>query len=349
MELLSNKIRNYQYAPGIATYGIDGAEGQKGANGNSIFYTDYNFTTNHDDLIEIVEKIRNNKLLLKNKNDNLSRNYIEGDYILTSQAELYKIIDYDEYNNNYSLTKSTKESLDYSLFFQYIGEINFKNSDTSNFEWTDNGRIYLKDFSQIVVTNNDSFLNDSSLTGNSIFNIIYNNASSTTTDFLSLITQYEDSGNHELKFYFDTNDKSFHIESEDPIILNSKVISINSDNSIEETFDNYSPISVSEKSSDTITGFYNLCKNLNYNIENSILYINYPEDSYISSIFPSNYYCIVYSINENDNILTKYIFKVDHDINSTQDSINISNIISSENSIINISILKNIEVIISKK
>ena len=43
-EILSQKFNNYDYAPGIATYGIDGKTGDTGYDGNIIYYTDYDIT-----------------------------------------------------------------------------------------------------------------------------------------------------------------------------------------------------------------------------------------------------------------------------------------------------------------
>jgi len=61
-QLISQKFNNYNYAPGIATYGIDGKTGKSGEDGNNIYFTDYiiDDVEGADDLIELVSKILNN-------------------------------------------------------------------------------------------------------------------------------------------------------------------------------------------------------------------------------------------------------------------------------------------------
>jgi hypothetical protein len=44
--MISKKIYNNEYAPGIATYGINGKQGESGENGNSIFYTSFDIYNN---------------------------------------------------------------------------------------------------------------------------------------------------------------------------------------------------------------------------------------------------------------------------------------------------------------
>jgi hypothetical protein len=47
-KLVSEAINNYNYAPGIATYGAQGIKGSQGEDGNCIFFTTYNIAGNED-------------------------------------------------------------------------------------------------------------------------------------------------------------------------------------------------------------------------------------------------------------------------------------------------------------
>ena len=61
--MISKKIYNDEYAPGIATYGINGKTGDQGANGNSIFYTSFDIYNNTGNSMEMfIQKIRNKML-----------------------------------------------------------------------------------------------------------------------------------------------------------------------------------------------------------------------------------------------------------------------------------------------
>ena len=63
-QILSQKYNNYDYAPGIATYGIDGKTGQTGEDGNNIYFTDYDIINSTSDLNEMLSKIMSNILPL---------------------------------------------------------------------------------------------------------------------------------------------------------------------------------------------------------------------------------------------------------------------------------------------
>ena len=46
--LISQKFNNYNYAPGIATYGVDGKTGITGNDGNNIYFTDCDLINDTD-------------------------------------------------------------------------------------------------------------------------------------------------------------------------------------------------------------------------------------------------------------------------------------------------------------
>lgn len=301
METLSTKIRNYQYAPGIATYGVDGNTGLEGQKGTSIFFTNYNFTTEHNDLLQLIEKIRSSKSLIKNNNTTLDREYIEGDYILNNLADLYKIIDFENYASNYLLVSNDKNSIAYNLFFKYIGNLKFKNSDDAAFGISDNNRVYSKGNSLVLSTDSSDNLEDNDF----IFNIINNNENNNNEiNFISLITKYQENNNDELQFYFDTKENSFHIKSASPIILDSSYIQVLSSNDDNDLLDNYSPVSTKTSSINTVTGLYNICSKIKYNCINSTIQFIF-DDDVATQIFSSlNSFYIKLMYNDNNTLKT---------------------------------------------
>jgi len=62
---ISQKYYNQEFAPGVATYGIDGKSGTSGKNGTSVFVCQYNITTN-DGLRDFGTAIRQNLVMQKN-------------------------------------------------------------------------------------------------------------------------------------------------------------------------------------------------------------------------------------------------------------------------------------------
>ena len=84
--------RKNSYAPGIATYGIDGKIGDTGIPGNSIFFTDYNIK-NPTDFKDLVNKITSRKVVLKTEDTVLNRQYINGDCFILRSGEIYRLKD----------------------------------------------------------------------------------------------------------------------------------------------------------------------------------------------------------------------------------------------------------------
>ena len=64
-------LRNYKYAPGIATYGAAGKEGLPGENGKGCFFCTYNLNA-PEELQVVNRKIQNNELLSEYKIEVLS-------------------------------------------------------------------------------------------------------------------------------------------------------------------------------------------------------------------------------------------------------------------------------------
>ena len=94
MTSFSQRYHNYQYAPGIATYGIDGKPGEQGLPGNSIFFTNY-CLSELARAKQFAQKIADNKLPLDSEDTVLERDYRTDDLFIDPKGEVYKIIDID--------------------------------------------------------------------------------------------------------------------------------------------------------------------------------------------------------------------------------------------------------------
>ena len=58
----SSRILNYQSAPGIATYGVDGARGKKGEPGTAFFFTSYDLSSPAEREL-FLQKVSDNRQL----------------------------------------------------------------------------------------------------------------------------------------------------------------------------------------------------------------------------------------------------------------------------------------------
>lgn len=76
------------YMPGVPSYGQEGSEGNTGEKGSSVYYTSY---TLPNDLILCNDKIASNKLLSNNLNEDAYNEYMEGDLVIDSIGNIYKI------------------------------------------------------------------------------------------------------------------------------------------------------------------------------------------------------------------------------------------------------------------
>ena len=90
--LISQKFNNYNYAPGIATYGIDGKTGITGNDGNNIYFTDCDLINDYDNknLNALVELLRGNYLPVKGSTTIITRPYKNDDLFFDQNGIIYK-------------------------------------------------------------------------------------------------------------------------------------------------------------------------------------------------------------------------------------------------------------------
>ena len=120
--LLSQKFNNYNYAPGIATYGADGKTGIAGYDGNNIYFTDCDLVNDVDNrnLNELAELLRGNYLPVKGSTTAISRSYKNDDLFFDQNGIIYKLKNIDELigtvNKDYTMNvTSVSRYLGYSV------------------------------------------------------------------------------------------------------------------------------------------------------------------------------------------------------------------------------------------
>lgn len=271
MQSVSKKYHNYEYAPGIATYGIDGRMGFDGDNGNCIFYTDYQLNDNTNEetsnLHLLMTAIAQNVMPLNEQSDALSRSYINGDVFLCNNGELYKLIDIDGLKTFIS-SGQTQASLD--DYFVFSGKIQPSQADSSFFETNTAGRLMFNvDYKGLDIfnfTSNDFKRQD--FASNDDSDYVLRILSDTTDNkgninFASFQNVYGVQENAALNFYFDTYLNAFHIQSTYPILIDTDLL-VNQEQALKTQFDEYSPVMTKDN---CITRFYSECDMLDYDYQ----------------------------------------------------------------------------------
>lgn len=254
--LLSQKFNNYNYAPGIATYGVDGKTGIAGNDGNNIYFTDCDLIndTDNKNLNDLAELLRGNYLPVKGSTTVITRSYKNDDLFFDQNGIIYKLKDI-----NSLLGSGTKDV--YGRYFGIAGKISI--ADYDGYFNKENNRLILNSsvfsgFDIITSPNLSTNIDD-----NAVVNIISNNIDE--NDNIELVKMQSidnvDIEDGNLDVYYKTTDNAYYLESNMPIVINSNV-KIN-DNANNIDYDNYSSILTSM---DPVTYFKHICDNLRYNI-----------------------------------------------------------------------------------
>ena len=312
--LISQKFNNYNYAPGIATYGADGKTGIAGYDGNNIYFTDCDLINDIDNrnLNDLAELLRGKYLPVKGSTTAISRSYKNDDLFFDQNGIIYKLKNIDELIG--TVNKDT-----YGKYFSIAGKISV--SDSSYFDNVD-GRIILNssNFGGFdVITSSDLSTN---IDSNAVVNIISSNIDENDNIELIKMQSIDDvdieDGN--LDIYYKTTDNAYYLDSNMPIVINSNVKINDSADNID--YDNYSSILTSN---DPITYFKHICDKLRYNVlydsdKNRYKLVIYQEDrgrDDLEYLVNRNetVYGKVYDI-ENDQVLLKLTNIIDGSIGS---------------------------------
>lgn len=259
MQILDQKEKNYYYAPGIATYGIDGRPGKAGEDGAGIFFTTYLFDTDQNDLKSILSAIVNSKSLVETTKElTLSRKYKDGDYIITKTGKLYQL-------NNFSLIDLSKfESSvllnddEYKNYFNLIGiidltpqqeierDVDGEKVKNVPFVINGNGRIT---FSNIDANNtisgldlSNTLLDDSGdNSSNAILRIINSENSDGKYEMITLSVRPNSVDANEessLNIFYDANNQFWNISSNYQIALDAPSVIVKQEDTAENSIYN---------------------------------------------------------------------------------------------------------------
>ena len=214
---------NNNYAPGIATYGIDGRTGIKGDNGTSVYFTSYNLeygSSNENEQNELLVKINQSKVLSKYVDKPNGRDYEVGDIIIDGGGYIYSLY---KMNGSFAL--------------KYVSVI--KNEDSSSFFKKVNDRVMINKEGLDVVSGsvNVDLIPDSDYP----FRVVSVDRNSVDGNYnlLSLVAySYMSDERKYLNIFYNKEDDSFHFETKSNIVLDTSSLMVKGTDS-KESFSDY--------------------------------------------------------------------------------------------------------------
>ena len=248
--IISEKYHNYDYAPGIPTYGIDGKDGKSGMNGISLFVCQHDIT-NDVGLKEFGKAILQNLDMSLGGAVKINRDYIEGDSFLFTNCEIWKIKDIVELKKIAAINQLTTDN--FSQYLERVGRINM--TTTTDGIITNGDRLLLDNTRyKGFVINNAGLSNSELLDIEAPFTIMSNDTDNDDNiQFIDLKSIFSNATDSELKIYYDTNTKAYHIYSDKPILFDCD---LKVSNTTSDEFDEYSAIITKENN---ITSFIAFC------------------------------------------------------------------------------------------
>lgn len=352
---VSQKYNNYNYAPGIATYGINGQEGEKGNNGSSIFFTSFNIYTNRQDAFKKFSAAIKSSQLPVNNGEFLERPYQNGDYFFDNQGNIYELYNLEGLINDYKNNSLSG----YGRYLKLCGKLTTTDSNTF-INTTKDGRVNINqnyNGLDIIIANNIVSYDENS---SYALRIISNTPDDNKISFITLSAINGQYINNNLEVYYDNALESYHIDSDLPIFINAE-FKIKPYNDTTQAYDNYSSIVTSEN---PITSFYNLVNLISFNIyyseidngklkkitvDNSKI-ISASQRKLWENIKDNMYIKIVYNINSDEGIdinsgTSIYMKKYKDEVDEFQTLPNFKEFVKNYDiNIISISLIRNIEV-----
>ena len=257
MKTVGNWV-NYDYAPGLPSYGLPGMQGNAGKNGNCIFYTGFNIYNGEQyDIKEFCNAIRYNRLPIPNyiNTSNLNRKFQIGDYFFDNRGNIFKlIIDPATYDFNLNIT-------DYSDVLELCGKIN-TDSDNALLSKIDNNRVNINnDYTgmDIIINNTNYTIDNENLYNIRVMSDTADNNGIINFQRFTAITP--DGINNNMDILYDSTIDAFKIKSNKPIILDGDITVRNTNKTlgIDPTVYGYSRVATSDNN---INNFYNICQQL---------------------------------------------------------------------------------------
>ena len=272
---ISQRFHNDTYAPGIATYGIQGKDGEQGTPGTSLFFSEYSLP---DEYLDFVRKITSRMLPVKNEQIQLKRKFVNGDQFVDPTGKVYLLMDINQLirdiNNGTNQTWS-KEKL------KYIGKFNS----------TDNSDIFSDTNNSGTLRAHKFIISDDSktATGSGLLTVSHiNKDTDNDINFINLESLYSGQHDMNLDIKFSKKYNGFMISSKYPVYLNANVYT--KFNNTNNTNNDYSPVyTTADNKSKPITDYIASVKDLSCKLDASIYSYTKKDTSII-------YYGVVYKI-----------------------------------------------------
>lgn len=252
MKTVGNWV-NYDYAPGLPSYGLPGIQGKPGKNGNSIFYTNFNIY-DKEEFNNFLTKLKDNKLPTYNGSI-INRKYQEGDYFFDNNGNIFRLTD-----ANFLYKYGVLINI-YSDILEFCGKIN-TNSDNTLLQKIDNNRVSINNEykGMDIIVNNTNYTLDTENTYN--IRVMSDTADNNgIINFQRFTAITPDNINNNMDILYDTTIDAFKIKSNKPIILDGDITIRNTNNilKVDPTIYGYSRVATSDNN---INNFYNICQHL---------------------------------------------------------------------------------------
>ena len=272
---ISQRFHNDTYAPGIATYGIQGKDGEQGTPGTSLFFSEYSLP---DEYLDFVRKITSRMLPVKNEQIQLKRKFVNGDQFVDPDGKVYLLMDINQLirdiNNGTNQTWSNEK-------LKYIGKFNSTNNSYIFSDTNNSGTLRAHKF----IISDDS----KTATGNGLLTVSHiNKDTDNDINFINLESLYSGQHDMNLDIKFSKKYNGFMISSKYPVYLNANVYT--KFNNTNNTNNDYSPVyTTADNKSKPITDYIASVKDLSCKLDASIYSYTKKDTSII-------YYGVVYKI-----------------------------------------------------
>lgn len=272
---ISQRFHNDTYAPGIATYGIQGKDGEQGTPGTSLFFSEYSLP---DEYLDFVRKITSRMLPVKNEQIQLKRKFVNGDQFVDPGGKVYLLMDINQLirdiNNGTNQTWSNEK-------LKYIGKFNSTNNSDIFSDTNNSGTLRAHKF--IISDDNKTATGSGLLTVSHI-----NKDTDNDINFINLESLYSGQHDMNLDIKFSKKYNGFMISSKYPVYLNANVYT--KFNNTNNTNNDYSPVyTTADNKSKPITDYIASVKDLSCKLDASIYSYTKKDTSII-------YYGVVYKI-----------------------------------------------------
>lgn len=284
---ISQRFHNDTYAPGIATYGIQGKDGEQGTPGTSLFFSEYSLSgepDNSSEYREFASKITSRMLPVKHKEIQLKRKYVNGDQFVDPSGQVYRLKDINQLiidiNNGIPIKQLVGSIL------EYIGKFNSTNNSDIFSDTNNSGTLRAHKF---IISDDNETDDSETVQRNSLLTVSHTNKDTDNDiNFINLESLYSGQHDMNLDIKFSKKYNGFMISSKYPVYLNANVYT--KFNNTNNTNNDYSPVyTTADNKSKSITDYIASVKDLSCKLDASIYSYTKKDTSII-------YYGVVYKI-----------------------------------------------------